>query len=92
MKRFRDIFLSLNIVERISFIVGQICAIFVIVFGILQITNVWGNSITICEIFLGILMITQAILQWKKNKGVALFSLCTAIFIFVIAFIILFIR
>ena len=61
MKRFRDIFLSLNIVERISFIVGQICAIFVIIFGILQITNVWENSITICEIFLGILMITQAI-------------------------------
>ena len=39
----------------------------------------------------GTSMISQAILQWKKNIGIAVFSLCVAVF-FIVAFIVLFIR
>lgn len=35
-------------------------------------------------------MLIQTIQFWNKDKKIALFSLCVAIFIFIVAFIILF--
>ncbi|MNP77879.1 hypothetical protein D3C76_1753930 [compost metagenome] len=48
----------------------------------MQILDIWENAINVFEPLLGVLMVIQTIQNWKKNKAVAIFSLCVAIFIF----------
>ena len=92
MNKFVERFMEKSKYEKGSFIVGIVSSIIVIVFAVLQILGVWNRAIIVCEIFMGISMISQAILQWKKNKGIAIFSLCVAVFIFIVVIFVLFIR
>lgn len=92
MKRIVEGFLNKSKYEKCAFFVGIFSSLIVIICAFLQILGIWNGAIVICEIFMGISMVSQAILQWKKNRGIAIFSLCVAVFIFVVAFIILFIR
>lgn len=92
MKIITENWQKLKIYERISLVIGEICSILVILFACLQLFSIWNIAINVCEVLLGIVMITQSILQWKKNRAVAIFSLCVALFVFMIAFIISFFR
>lgn len=92
MKKIVEAFSSSSIYEKCAFVVQIISSIIVIIFAFLQIFRVWDGAIVVCEIFMGITMIAQAILQWKKNRVVAIFSLGVAAFIFVVAAFVLFIR
>ncbi len=92
MKKIKESFLNASKHEKYAVIVGVFSSIIVIICALLQILSIWNGAIVICEIFMGISMISQAILHWKKNRGIAIFSLCMAIFIFAVACFILFIR
>lgn len=74
---------------KILTILGLIISITIIALAIMQIFNVWDKAINVFEPLLGILMIIQAIENWKTNRSTAYFSLFVAIFIFVVAIIIL---
>lgn len=63
-----------------------------IIFAVLQIFSVWNYAVIVCEIFMGINMISQVILQCETNKRIAIFSLCVAVCIFSIAIFILLIK
>ena len=91
MNKFVEKFMVKSKYEKVAFIVGTVSSIIVIILAMLQILGVWNSAIIVCEIFMGISMISQAILQWKTNKGIAIFSLCVAVFIFSIAIFLLFI-
>lgn len=91
MNKFVEKFMVKSKYEKVAFIVGTVSSIIVIILAMLQILGVWNSAIIVCEIFMGISMISQAILQWKTNKGIAIFSLCVAIFIFSVAIFLLFI-
>lgn len=67
-----------------------IISIAIIILAIMQLTGLWKNAINVFEPLLGVLMIINALNIYKYNKRVALFNFGTAIFVFVIAFIILF--
>lgn len=71
-------------------IIGAVISIAVIILSLMQIFNVWDEAINIFEPLLGALMIIQAIENWKTNRSTAYFSLFVAIFIFIVAIIILF--
>lgn len=75
---------------KILTIVGLIISVTIIVLSFIQIFNVWDKAINVFEPLLGVLMIIQAIENWKANKSIAYFSLFVAIFIFIVAIIILF--
>lgn len=92
MKKIKEAFLNASKHEKYALIIGVFSSIVVIICALLQIFGIWNGAIVICEIFMGISMISQAILQWKKNRWIAVFSLCVAIFIFAVACFILFIR
>ena len=92
MRRIKEAFLEMNKVDKIAFIVGQISSITVIICAILQILGIWDSAIIICEICMGISLISQAVIQWKKNRGIAVFSLGVAAFIFAVAVIVLVLR
>lgn len=85
-------FLKKSTYEKCAFIVGTFSSLIVIICAFLQILNIWNGAIVLCEIFMGISMISQAILHWKTNREIAIFSLCVAVFIFVVACIILIMR
>jgi hypothetical protein len=69
----------------VLFVVGIICSISIIILALIQILGVWETAINVFEPLLGVLMLIQAIQNWKKSKLVAIFSLCVAIFIFIVA-------
>lgn len=71
-----------TLLSKILTIIGLIISLAIIILASLQIFNVWANAIYVYEPLMGILMLIQAIENWKENKSVAYFSLFTAIFIF----------
>ena len=74
---------SKQIGEKWLSVVGIICSISIIILGGMQILGIWKNAIDVFEPLLGVLMLIQAIRNWKKNKVVAIVSLCATILIFV---------
>ncbi|MFA9464168.1 MAG: DUF3953 domain-containing protein [Velocimicrobium sp.] len=92
MKKSNRAWGEMQIYEKISFIVGIICSVSVIILAFLQLIGIWEKAINIFEPLLGVLMVTQGVLQWRRNKAVAVLSFCVAIFIFIITFIIYFIK
>lgn len=75
---------------KILTVIGIIISIIVIILAMMQMLNIWDKAINVFEPLLGILMLIQAIENWESNKSTAYFSLFVAIFIFIVAFIILF--
>ena len=75
---------------KILTIFGLIISVTIVVLALMQIFNVWDKAINVFEPLLGVLMIIQAIENWKTNRLTAYFSLFVAIFIFIVAIIILF--
>ena len=92
MNKFVEKFMEKSKFERVAFIASIVSLLIVITFAVLQIFSVWNYAVIVCEIFMGISMISQAILQWKTNKGIAIYSLCVAVFIFSVAIFVLFIK
>lgn len=83
---------SKQIDEKVLSVVGSICSISIIILACIQIFGIWENAIDVLEPFLGLLMLIQAIRNWKKNKVVAIVSLCAAIFILGVSIFIFVIR
>lgn len=79
-------------IMKILTIFGLIISVSVVILAILQIIGVWENSIYVFSPLIGVLMIIQTIENWKKNKGLAYFSLFTALFLFTVTFITIFIK
>lgn len=92
MEKIRNNWCAMYTYEKIVFVLGGICSISVIILACLQLLGIWEKAINVLEPLVGVSMVTQTILQWKKNKKVAAFSLCVAIFIFIVGFLILFNR
>lgn len=73
-----------NTKEKVLSVISAICSISIIVLACMQIFSIWDNAINVLEPILGVLILIQAIQYWKKNKVVAIFNLCAAIFIFLV--------
>lgn len=63
-------------------IAGMILSVAVIVLAALSLTGVWENSGLAYVPLLGALMLTQAAQNWKTRKGLAIFSIVAALFVF----------
>lgn len=88
MGKVRDIWRQNQTDKRILNIISSICSISIIILVVMQILGVWKTAINAFEPLLGVLMLTQAIQNWKKNKVVAILSLCAAILTFLVVIII----
>ena len=69
-------------------IILSICSISIIILVVMQILGVWKTAINAFEPLLGVIMLIQAIQNWKKNRVVAIISLCAAILTFLVGIII----
>ena len=86
--KWKNIPLSHKIITTISII----ASIAVIVLAILQIFDIWNQSINICIPLMGITMLCQAYNQWNTSRKIAYFSIGTAIFVFTCAIVVFFIN
>jgi len=75
--------------DRIINVLIIILSVAVIALAALQLLGIWEDAINAYEPLIGVVLLLQAICHWKKNRTVAIISLCAAGFIFVCAFVIL---
>ena len=66
--------------ERIIFIAGLLSSFAVVVLSVLQICDVWNDAAYAYMPLMSITMLSQAYENRNRSKGVAVFSLGTAIF------------
>jgi len=79
-------------IEKVLVIMRIFISIIVMGAAIIQLLGVWDKAINIAVPLLGILMIVQAIPEWKTNRSVAILSICSAIFIFICSFVAFFMK
>lgn len=88
MGKVRDIWRQNQTDEKVLNIISSICSISIIILVFMQILGIWKTAINAFEPLLGVLMLIQAIQNWKKNRVVAIISLCAAILTFLVGIII----
>ena len=92
MENFRNIWNQKQTDEKVLSIIGIICSMSILILACMQILGIWISAINVFEPLLGVLMLIQAIQNWKKNKVVAIFSLCASILILLFSILIFVIR
>ena len=83
---------DVSLLHKIVSIISIIASLSVIVFAVLQIFDIWNQAINICIPLMGITMLCQAYIQWNTSRKVAYFSIGTAVFIFICAIVVFFIK
>ncbi|MDU5105738.1 hypothetical protein [Clostridium sp.] len=92
MEKFRNIWNQKQTDEKVLSIIGIICSMSILILGGMQILGIWKNAINVFEPLLGVLMLIQAIQNWKKNKVATIFSLCASMLILLFSILIFVIR
>ena len=78
--------------HKIVAVVSIIVALSVIVLAILQIFDIWTQAINLCVPLMGVNLLCQTYTQWNTSRKTAYFSLGCAIFVFVCAIAVFFIK
>ena len=77
-RKWRD----LSQADKFMLIVRVVASFLVVIFAALQLMGVWDKAINLAAPLMGIVMLVQSVQEWKKQRGVAIFGLCAALFIF----------
>ncbi len=89
MKKLKEIWQQRTWYENAASIIGIPCSLAVVILAVLQLAGVWENAAYVYMPLTGIVLLTQAVQNWRKQRSVAIFSLCTAAFILAVAVFIL---
>ena len=76
--------------EKLMLTVRIAASILVVVFAVLQLLGVWDKAINLAAPLMGTVLLIQSVQEWKKQRGVAIFGLCAALFIFGCAIVVWF--
>ena len=80
------------LLHKIVTIVSILTSLSVFVLAVLQMFDIWNQAINICVPLMGITMLCQAYILWNKSRKVAYFSIGTAIFVFICAIVVFFVK
>ena len=75
--------------DKIINVLIIVLSVAVIALAALQLLGIWKNSINVYEPLVGVVLLLQAKLFWRKNRQIAVIQLCAAGFVFICAFVIL---
>lgn len=73
--------------KKFLFILRLTVSILVILFALIQILGIWDKAIYVAAPLVGVVMLIQALQEWKKSRGLAIISLICAAFIFICAIV-----
>ena len=76
--------------NKIMLIIRIIVSICVVALASLQLFGVWDKAINVAAPLMGVVLVIQAIQNWRQRRSVAVFELCASIFIFGCAIIVWF--
>lgn len=80
------------LLHKLVTVVGILASLSVVVLAVLQMFDVWNQAINIFMPLMGVTMLCQAYMQWNTSRKVAYFSMGTAVFIFICAIIVFFVK
>lgn len=76
--------------NRFLKILRAVLSVLVAVFAFLQLIGVWKNAVFVFEPMLGVVLLLQAIQEWKRNRSLSIVSLCASVLLFSTAALVLF--
>ena len=80
------------LLHKVVTIISVLASLSVVVLAVLQIFAVWDQAINIFMPLIGVTMLCQSYMQWNNSRKVAYFSSGTAVFIFICAIIVFFVK
>ena len=86
--KWKDTPLSHKIITVFSVIVS----LAVVTLAILQIFEIWTQTINLCVPLMGVNLLCQTYIQWNTSRKTAYFSLGCAVFVFACAIAVFFIK
>ena len=80
------------LLHRIVTIISVLASLSVVVLAVLQMFDIWEQAINVFMPLMGITMLCQSYMQWNHSRKVAYFSIGTAVFIFICAIVVFFVK
>ena len=74
---------EMSVLQKIIYVVGFLCSISAIILCVLAMTDRLENGLSYALLLLASNSLCNCVQNWKKLKGLAMFSLAVAAFIFV---------
>ena len=76
--------------DKFMLSVRIVASILVVTLASLQLLGVWDKAINMAAPLMGVVLLIQSVQEWKEHRGVAIFGLCAALFIFGCSIVVLF--
>ena len=76
--------------KRFLKILRTVLSVLIAVFAFLQLIGVWRNAVFVFEPMLGVVLLLQAVQEWKRNRSLGIVSLCASALLFSVAGLVLF--
>ncbi len=86
--KWKEVPLLFKVVTAIS----VLASLAVVILAVLQIFDIGDRAINVYMPLMGVTMLCQTYMQWNNSRKVAYFSLGTAVFIFICAIVVFFIK
>ena len=80
------------LLHKVVTVISVLASLSVVVLAVLRIFDVWAQAINVFMPLMGVTMLCQAYMQWDTSRKVAYFSIGTAVFIFVCAIVVFFVK
>lgn len=77
---------------KVITVTSMLASLAVVVLAVLQIFDIWSQAINVYMPLMGVTMLCQAYMQWNNSRKVAYFSIGTAVFIFICAIVVFFVK
>ena len=76
--------------DRIMFVVRIVLSVLVLFLALLQISGAVDQAVDYAVPLLGVYLFILSVQEWKQNRGSAILSICLALFIFIVTYIVWF--
>ncbi len=80
------------LLHKIVAVISILTSLSVVVLAILQMFDIWEEAINVFMPLMGVTMLCQSYIQWNNSRKVAYFSIGTAVFIFICAIVVFFVK
>ena len=80
------------LMHKVITTVSILASLSVVMLAVLQIFDVWRQAANVYMPLMGVTMLCQAYMQWNNSRKVAYFSIGTAVFIFICAIVVFFVK
>ena len=80
------------LLHKIVTIISILASLSVVVLAVLQMFDIWNQAIDVSVPLIGITMLCQAYTLWNASRKVAYFSIGAAVFAFIYAIVVFFVK